>query len=73
MVSIRSPWVNYLGGVVGALVFIWGLWSLSEAFTLPGAIWAVLGFLILGWAFLDRRKFSRGTPESEMDGGRTIE
>jgi hypothetical protein len=73
MASIRSPWVNYLGGAVGALVFLWGLLSLSEAFTLAGAVWAVLGFLILGWAFLDRRKFSRGTPESEVDGGRTIE
>jgi hypothetical protein len=70
---LRSPWINYVGAAVGLLVFVWGLLSLTSEFTLGGAIWSVLGFLILGWALLDLRKFSRGTPESELDGGRTIE
>lgn len=75
MPSLRSPWINTVTGLVGLATLAWGLSLLVTApsLWLHGAVWSVLGFLVLGWAVLDRRKFSRGTPESEVDGGRTIE
>ena len=73
MASLRSPWINTVAGLVGLAALAWGLSFLVTAPALNGVVWSVLGFLVLGWAILDRRKFSRGTPESEVDGGRTIE
>ena len=73
MPDIRSPWVNLVAGLVGAVMLGYGLVQMVLAFSLAALIWAVLGFLVLGWATLDRRKFKRGTPESEVDGGHTIE
>lgn len=73
MRGIKSPWVNVVGATVGGLVLGLGLGSLYSGFSLGGITWAVLGFLMVGWAFFDRRLFRRGTPESEVDGGKTIE
>jgi hypothetical protein len=73
MADIRSPWVNVLAAAIGGVTMGIGISRLAVGFTLMGAVWAVLGFLILGWAILDRRRFRRGTAESEVDGGRTIE
>ena len=73
MPSLRSPWINAAAALVGLAAFLRGIYLLVGAVTLYGALWAVIGFLVLGWAFFDRRKFLRGTPESEVDGGRTIE
>ena len=73
MLSLRSPWINRVAALVGLAVFLRGIYILVQAVTLYGVVWAVFGFLILGWAYFDRRKFLRGTPESEVDGGRTIE
>ena len=73
MASLRSPWINTVAGLVGLAALAWGLTLLVTAPSLRGVVWSVFGFLVLGWAIFDRRKFSRGTPESEVDGGRTIE
>lgn len=73
MADIRSPWVNVAAGVVGGIAMGMGVGRLYFGFTMGGLLWAVLGFLLVGWAVFDRRKFRRGTPESEVDGGRTIE
>jgi hypothetical protein len=73
MPSLRSPWINTIAGLIGLLAMLWGLSLLVTEISLRGVVWAVIGFLVLGWAFIDRRKFARGTPESEVDGGRTIE
>jgi hypothetical protein len=73
MPSLRSPWINTAAGVVGLAALLRGLYLVVTAPSLYGAVWTVIGFLVLGWAVFDRRKFSRGTPESEVDGGRTIE
>lgn len=73
MAILRSHWINTVAGVVGLAAMLWGLSLLASEVSLRGVVWAVFGFLVLGWAFFDRRKFSRGTPESEVDGGRTIE
>ncbi len=73
MPGLRSPWINTVAGLVGLAAMAWGLSLLVTAPSLHGVVWAVLGFLVLGWAIFDRRKFARGTPESEVDGGRTIE
>ena len=73
MPDLRSPWVNLLAALVGAVMLGIGLARMILAFSLLSLVWAVLGFLILGWAVLDRRRFRRGTPESEVDGGHTIE
>lgn len=68
-----SPWLNVAAAVVGGLALGIGLGRLLFGFNLVGAVWAVLGFLVLGWAVFDRRRFQPGTPESEVDGGHTIE
>ena len=73
MPSLRSPWINRVAALVGLAAFLRGIYLLVQAVTLYGAVWAMLGFLVLGWAYFDRRKFLRGTPESEVGGGRTIE
>ena len=73
MAGARAPWVNVAAAVVGGVVMGVGLGRLLSQPTLRASVLAVLGFLIVGWAVLDRRRFRRGTPESEVDGGRTIE
>ena len=73
MSVLRSSWINVLAGVVGGIALGLGLGRLYFGFTGWGVLWAVLGFLLVGWAVLDSRRFRRGTPESEVDGGRTIE
>lgn len=73
MANIRSPWINVIAATVGGLALGLGVGKLYFEFSLAGLVWAVLGFLVVGWAVFDRRKFRRGTPESEVDGGRTIE
>ena len=73
MPSIRSPWVNVLGATVGGIALGSGVVRLFAGFSLLGTLWAVIGFLVLGWAVFDSRRFRRGTPESEVDGGHTIE
>jgi hypothetical protein len=73
MPDVRSSWINVLAAVVGGVMFGMGIARMIFAFSLLSLVWAVLGFLILGWAVLDRRRFRRGTPESEVDGGHTIE
>jgi predicted membrane-bound spermidine synthase len=73
MPSLRSPWINTIAGIVGLAAMLWGLFLLVSEVSLRGFVWAVFGFLVLGWAYFDRRKFARGTPESEVEGGRTIE
>jgi hypothetical protein len=73
MPSLRSPWINAAAALVGLAAFLRGIYLLVQAVTLYGFLWTVMGFLVLGWAYFDRRKFLRGTPESEVDGGRTIE
>ncbi len=73
MAEPRSRWVNVLGALVGGLVFGIGLARMILEFSQLSMVLAVLGFLVLGWAVLDRRRFRRGTPESEVDGGHTIE
>ena len=73
MPESRSPWINTVAAVVGIVMLGYGIYGMAIVFTLISAVWAVLGFLIVGWAVLDRRRFRRGTPESEVDGGHTIE
>jgi hypothetical protein len=73
MPSIRSPWINVVAATVGGVALGIGIGRLVFGITLGGTLWAVIGFLLVGWAVFDRRKFRRGTPESEVDGGRTIE
>ena len=69
----RRPWINVLAGVTGGVALGVGIGWLIAGAVLTGSVLAVLGFLVVGWAVLDRRRFRRGTPESEVDGGHTIE
>jgi hypothetical protein len=73
MPDLRSPWVNRAGAAAGGLMLGVGIARMILVPSLGSLVWAVLGFLVLGWAVLDRRRFRRGTPESEVDGGHTIE
>ena len=69
----RFRWINVVGAIVGGFAFGYGIAALSRGFALLPVVWSVLGFLVLGWAIFDLRRFARGTPESELDGGHTIE
>ena len=60
MAGITAPWVNVLAATVAGVVFGLGLGSLYNGFNLGGLFWAVLGFLVVGWAIFDRRRFRRG-------------
>lgn len=73
MPNLRSPWVNVVAATVGGLALGLGLGELYNGFSLFGVFWAVFGFLVVGWAVLDRRRFRPGTRESEAEGGKTIE
>jgi hypothetical protein len=69
----RPPWINVAAGVVGGIALGLGLGRLYFGATLAGVFWAVAGFLLVGWAVWDRRAATPGTPESEADGGHTVE
>ena len=69
----RGGWINFLAGAVGGFLLALGVVGLSGGFSARASLVAVLGFLIAGWAALDYRRFRPGTPESEVDGGHTIE
>jgi uncharacterized membrane protein YdcZ (DUF606 family) len=67
-------WIYWVAGILGGLVLAAGLIGMARTgVTVRESLLAVVGFLILGWAVLDYRKYRRGTPESELGGGRTIE
>jgi hypothetical protein len=69
----RRGWLHGLAGALGAIIFLTGIFGLTRGLSLGDSLFAVLGFLIMSWAALDYRRFRRGTPESEVGGGRTIE
>jgi hypothetical protein len=73
MARMRAPWVNVVAGTVGGIALGLGVGRLYFGDVLWGAVWAVLGFLLVGWAVFDRRQHRPGAPESEIGGGRTIE
>jgi uncharacterized membrane protein YdcZ (DUF606 family) len=73
MPNRKADWIYAVGGVVGGVFIAFGIIGLSSGISVGATFLAVLGFLIAGWAVLDYRRFQRGTPESEVDGGRTIE
>lgn len=73
MPAERSRWIRVVAVIAGAAAMIFGLGRWLRADDLTGSVLAVLGFLVLGWAVLDARRFRRGTPESEVEGGHTIE
>ena len=70
---LASPWVNVAAAVVGGLALGYGLGTLPGGVTVYGLVWTVLGFILLWWTLVDRRKSRPGTPESEADGSHTIE
>ena len=69
----RRAWLNVLAGLFGGLLFGMGIAGLALQINLWDSLLAVLGFLVVGWAVLDYRRYRAGTPESEVDGGHTIE
>jgi hypothetical protein len=73
MAEPQRGWIHLLGGIAGAILVALGILRLMHDFSVMGSFLAVLGFLIAGWAALDYRRFRRGTPESEVEGGHTIE
>jgi len=73
MAEQRGAWINYVGGFAGGFLITIGILGLVNGFDPWSTFLAVLGFLIAGWAVLDYRRFKPGTPESEVEGGRTIE
>ncbi|HET6229868.1 MAG TPA: hypothetical protein VFE05_07330 [Longimicrobiaceae bacterium] len=68
-----SPWLNVVAGVVGGLSLGWGIGRLLGHALAPGAIFSLMGVILLWWALVERRKVRRGTPESELDGSHTVE
>ena len=73
MTEPRGGWINFSAGAVGAILLAIGIVGLMHGFSLRSSFMAVLGFLVIGWAALDYRRYRRGTPESEVEGGHTIE
>ena len=73
MISLQSPWVNVLAAIAGGIALGIGIGRMVVGFTVGAGVWTVIGLIVLWWALSDRRKFRRGTPESEVDGSRTVE
>ncbi|MDR0787136.1 MAG: hypothetical protein LBG44_04625 [Gemmatimonadota bacterium] len=73
MAELRGGWINLLAFLVGCLTLILGVVGLAHGISLRSGFLALIGFLLAGWAALDYRRFTRGTSESEVDGGHTIE
>ena len=73
MARSRSLWIHLVAAVAGVAAMLFGLARWLRTDDLSGTVLAVLGFLVLGWSVLDARRYRRGTPESEVDGGHTIE
>ena len=73
MAKVRGAWINLIGGIAGAIVFAIGIIGLLGGFSAWSTFLAALGFVIMSWAALDYRRFVRGMPESEVDGGKVIE
>lgn len=66
-------WIHVVAIIAGAAAMLVGIGRFVVSGSLAGSVIAVLGFLVLGWSVLDARRYRRGTPESEVDGGHTIE
>lgn len=73
MPNRSGTWINFVAGVLGGFLLGMGVAGLARGFSMWDSFLAVLGFLIAGWAVLDYRRYRRGTPESEVEGGHTIE
>lgn len=73
MSNRSGNWINFVAGVLGGFLLGMGVAGLARGFSTWDSFLAVLGFLIASWAVLDYRRFRRGTPESEVEGGHTIE
>jgi len=73
MAKVRGGWINGVAGLVGGVFIALGVLGLRGGFSVQSTFLAVLGFLIAGWAVLDYRRFMKGVPESELEGGHTVE
>jgi hypothetical protein len=70
---LSSPWLNIVAAIVGGIVLGFGVGRFAHHPSLLPAVTAVIGLIVLWYAVSDRRKARPGTPESERDGGHTIE
>ncbi len=70
---LRGAWINVVAFLAGCAILAFGVMGLMGGFSVWSSFLAVFGFLVAGWAVLDYRRFLRGTPESEVEGGHTIE
>jgi hypothetical protein len=73
MSNPRGGWISLAGAIAGGILIVLGVLDLRSGFKFGPTFLAVAGFLIVGWAALDYRRFRTGTGESEVEGGRTIE
>lgn len=70
---LASPWINVLAAIAGGLTLGFGIGRFAHEPSVVAALASVFGLIVLWWAISDRRKFQRGTPESEVGGDHTIE
>lgn len=73
MSDLPGTWINVVAVVFGVILLMYGVLGLREGFDVMSTFVAVVGFLVAGWSVLSYRRFQRGTPESEVEGGHTIE
>jgi high-affinity Fe2+/Pb2+ permease len=76
---LASRWINAVAGLVGGCLLGFGLGRFANGLrfgrgvSLPDAVLALLGAILLWWALSERRKADPDDPESELDGSHTIE
>jgi hypothetical protein len=76
---LSARWINASAALMGGLMLGFGLGRFANELrygrgvSLPYAVLAVLGLLLLWWAISERRKADPKDPESEMDGSHTLE
>ena len=76
---LASPLVSVVAAVAGGVALGFGIGRVAGELrrtgdiSVPGAVWSVLGLIVLWWALNTRRQANPENPESEADGSHTIE
>jgi hypothetical protein len=70
--DLRTVWINLAAAAVGGAFVGFGVRDLADQISVGATFLAVFGFLIIGWAALDYRRY-RPAPAEELGEGRTVE
>jgi 1,4-dihydroxy-2-naphthoate octaprenyltransferase len=68
-----SRWLHGIAAAVGGVLMGVGVAYLRSGLSLGAIFLTLFGFILLWWTISEYRKYQRGTDESEVGGGHTLE